>query len=354
MADIRPLERADLPAVVPLVRSIRPDWLSEEEIPSFLASTLIDDPWSDGDLPPLIATADDGEVVGFIGSQVRRFRFGDRQVRGVCPSHLVVVPDRRAGAAGALLLRRLLTAGQDFTFSDTANDEVVRMWRTFGGNLDSARACDWMIVLRPVRWLRGVTAAAIRRRPVGREQVPVGAIPFQAAGPRIARRAFPEPEPEVAGEDVDAAAIVEHLPETTRGLRFFGDHDEQFLDHVFGQVRSLLGEAVRRLVRRGGRPVGWYAYVPDPRGVGRVLHIAANEREAEPVLGELIAHARAQGCALVSGRLEPHLLVPLRRRLAVLGFARQPVIHAHEPELLAALAAGDSLLTRLDSEWFAA
>jgi hypothetical protein len=47
------------------------------------------------------------------------------------------------------------------------------------------------------------------------------------------------------------------------------------------------------------------------------------------------------------------LVVPLRRRLAILGFARQPVIHSRDPELLATLGTAGSLLTRLDSEWFA-
>jgi len=352
MAEIRPLERDDLPQVATLVRTILPEWMPDEQIPEFLIDTLIDDPWSDPELPPLVALGNDSEVVGFVGSQVRRFRFGDRELRGVCPSHLVVVQDGRAGAAGALLLRRLLTAGQEFTFSDTASDEVVRIWRTFGGHLDAARSCDWMIVLRPVRWLRSVAGAAARRRPLGREEVPVGALPFQAAGPRLLGRAFPDLEPDVTGEDVDTATIVEHLPELTRGIRLRANYDEQFLDHLFGHVESLLGGLVRRLVRRGGRPVGWYAYIDQPSGVGRVLHLAAGERDVDAVLGELLLHAREQKSAVISGRIEPHLLTPLRRRLAVLGFARQPVIHAHDPELLAVLATNDSLLTQLDSEWF--
>jgi hypothetical protein len=353
MAEIRPFDREDLPGVATLVRTILPQWMADDEIPGFLVQTLIDDPWSDEGLPPLVATGDGGEILGFVGSQVRRFRFGDRDLRGVCPSHLVVVQDGRAGAAGALLLRRLLSAGQDFTFSDTASDEVVRIWRTFGGHLDAARSCDWMIVLRPVRWLGGVTGAVVRRRSLGRERVPVGALPFQAAGRRIVRRAFPDLDAEVSGEDAASAAIVEHLPELTGGVKLRPAYDEPFLDHLFAQIESQLGRPVRRLVRRGERPIGWYAYTVEG-GVARVLQISAAEREVDSVLGELLLHAREQRTAVVSGRLEPHLLTPLRRRLAVLGFARQPVIHTRDPELLAALGSDDSLLSRLDSEWFAA
>ena len=152
MADIRPFERADLPEVSGLLREILPDWMPDEEIPRFLAATLLDVTWSDPDLPSLVAV-EGGQVIGFIGSQVRRYRLDDRELRAVCSSHLTVASGHRGGAAGALLLRRLMTAGQDFTYSETVNDIVARMWQTFGGHLDAARACDWMIVLRPVRWL---------------------------------------------------------------------------------------------------------------------------------------------------------------------------------------------------------
>ncbi len=351
MPEIRPLQPDDLPSVAPLVRTISPDWLPEEDVRDFLARTLIDDPWRDEELPALVATGKDGEVLGFIGSQVRRFRFGDRELRGVCPSHLVVVQDGRAGAAGALLLRRLLSAGQDFSFSDTANDEVLRIWGAFGGHLDAARACDWMIVLRPGRWLGRVAGNAVRRRSVGREQIPVGALPLHAA--RVGRRRWPDLDPKVAGEDIDRDAVVENLPETTRGLRLYGDYDRAFLDHVLGGVEAMLGTPTVRLVRKEGRPIGWYALVAADAGPVRALHLSAAANEAEAVVGEMLEHAKSRSATLVSGRLEPHLVVPLRRRLAILGFARQPVIHSRDPELLATLETAGSLLTRLDSEWFA-
>ncbi len=70
------------------------------------------------------------------------------------------------------------------------------------------------------------------------------------------------------------------------------------------------------------------------------------------MLGDLLAHARSERSAVVTGRLEPYLLWPLRHRLAILGFARQPVIHTHDPEIESVLATSASLMTQLDSEWF--
>jgi hypothetical protein len=351
MAEIRPLERSDLPAVATLLAGNLPVPMPEAQVPDFLARTLLDDPWSDPDLPSLVAT-ENGDLIGFIASQVRRVRLDDRDLRGVCPSHLTVDPKRRGGAAGALLLRRLLTAGQDFTFSDTANDEVARMYKTFGGHLAHARAFDWMVVLRPLRWVRRVAATTILRSKQPREDIPVGALPFQAVRPRGGRWAFPEPEPDVIGENANAAAIVAQLPEMTRGLRLWVQYDQQFLDHLFGEIESHFGRLEQRLVRRNGQAIGWYAYVLNRSGIARILHLLTSDRDADAVLGDLVANVRGQGGAVITGRHEPHLARSLQRRLPVLGFARRPMIHCHDTEIRATLATSDSLLTQLDGEWF--
>jgi hypothetical protein len=323
----------------------------------FLRATLLDQPWADDELPSLVATDDRGEIIGFIGSQVRRIRLDDRVLRAVSPAHLAVADDRRAGAAGALLLRRLLAAGQDLTYTDQATDIVMRMWRTFGGGVDSARVCDWMLLLRPLRWLGRVTLSAIREGSLRRERIPVGALPFQAAA-RVFRRA-PEPLKGVVGEDATAAAIVEALPDLTKGVRLRVDYDEPYLRHLFEQMDAYFPDpVVRRLVRRDGRPIGWYAYRLGRQrswgteGTARVLNLTTTESEGDAVLQELMEHARAQGSAVLAGRLEPRLMWPLRRQLAVMGFARQPAIHANDPVVLATLASSESLLTQLDSEWF--
>ena len=317
----------------------------------FLAATLLDYPWADPELPSLVAV-DDGELVGFIGSQVRRMRLGDRTLRAVCCAHLVVAPESRGGAAGALLLRRLVSGPQDLTWSDTANDVVMRMWSVFGGYADPTRACDWMLALRPVRWGRGVLSSLIRRRDLGGDLMPVRAVPLQAAGRRLVPRAFPPQEPSVASEPASVAAIVEHAPAFAARGSIRPDHDADHLEHLFALVERTAGSLERRLVRRGDRPIGWYAYVSRSDGGSRVLHLAALEPDLDAVLGELVQHAHGQGTAVLSGRFEPHLEDPVRRRFAVLGVARRPVVHTRDQEIRALLGSGSALITQLDGEWY--
>jgi hypothetical protein len=350
MAVIRPLTQADVPVVVALLRAHMEGWPLDERA---LVGLMLDHPWADEELPSLVAVGEGNEIIGFTGVQARRMRLDGQPIRGVCCTHAVVNPDYRGGAVGALLLSRILAGPQSVTWADSATDAVARVYGIFGGHSDHARACDWMLVLRPARWLGGIVTAAVRREAVSRRNfVPVGALPAQAAGPRLLKRAFPKLSVDVEGVDATAATIAEHVPALNKHRRVWVDHDEQQLDHLFRLVEPSRGPLVRRLVRRGEHPIGWYAYLLRRGGASRVLHLAALQPEVDSVLGELISHARKEGSAALTGRAEPHLQDALTRRFAVLGYARRPTIRAKDPELAAVMATSAALLTRLEGEVF--
>jgi hypothetical protein len=345
VTEIRSLRPDDLPRVVELLDALLPDWGGDIE---FLRATLLDHPWADPEVTSLVAADDDGRMTGFIGAQVRRLRFGDRELRGVCCSHLVVEPQRRAGAAGALLVGRLLNGPQAATWSDSASDTVARIWRTYNGELDHSRACDWMLVLQPARWIASWIKATLRREALGRDVTPVGSFPFHT----VARRRLLATPADAEGEDASAKQIVEALPQLVAGKRLYVDYDAQHLDYLLSQIRSHSGEVVCRIVRLRDRPIGWYVYLPRRARASRVLHLSGSPRHVDAVLGELIQDAMRRGVHVLAGRLEPHLDQPLQRRLAAVGLARSPVIHVRDAELRATLAGQASLLTQLDSEWF--
>lgn len=252
-----------------------------------------------------------------------------------------------------MLVRELLSGDQDLTWSDSGTPEVVRIWRVLGGDIDHTRTCDWMLVLRPGRWLRALSAATVsRRRWLGPDVVPVRGLPL----PARSRDAAEPPTGELASEEVAIADLAAELPGMSRKVRLRVDHDETSLEYLFSYLASLgLGdEIVRRLVRRGGRAIGWFAYLARPT-VARVIHLGAGANEAEAVTSALVEHARGRGVAALSGRLEPHLDEPMRRRGALLALCGQPLVHSRDPALLAAVCSSASLLTEIDlidSEWW--
>ena len=327
---------------------------------------ILDDPWADEEeLPaPLVAVDNDGtgEIIGFTGVQVRRLRMDGQMIRGVHSGHGVVKPDSRGSAIGALMIGRVLSGLQDITWSDGTIDAVAGVFRVYGGHIDHLRACDWMLVLRPTRWLRnalgGLETIVSRRRVASAAWYPWQGLPFQAAGPRLVRSAFPEPTPGLTGEDASAAAIVEYLPAINKRQRVWVDHDEQHLEHLFRLVRefkgleAFKGPLITRLVRRNGRPIGWYAYVARAGGASRVstsrrpsARSTPSSRSSSPTLETPVAPR---------SRVAPNRTssTPLSKRLAVLGYARQPTILIKNPELASVVATGSCLLTRLDGDVF--
>jgi hypothetical protein len=351
MAEIRALERDDLEAVARLVSAELPGWRRSADV---LNRNLVDHPWAGTPLTSLVATDDDGEIIGTFGLQERRLLFNGEELRGVSCSHLVVASESRGGAAGAMLVRRLLQGDQDLTWTDSGTADVVRIWRTFGGHVDHTRTADWMYVLRPAQWLRNVVSGAVSRRQRGRHLLPVGSVPVHTLGRRLLPGAFPEHPQGLTAEEARPEAVIDALPRLTWGVRLRVDWDAAYLEHTYRLIESLTGPIVRHLVLSRGEPIGWYVYAPRP-GMSRVLHLVGDRRRISDVFAHLVYDARERGCSMLSGRLEPHLDQPLRRRLAGVALTGLPLVHARNPAVLAALASDESLISELDlvdSEWW--
>jgi hypothetical protein len=210
-----------------------------------------------------------------------------------------------------------------------------------------------MLVLRPGAWTLAVGRARVqgRRAP---NLVSVPALPFHIGGARLTGHSEPEAGPPVDTEELSVAALMEHKASILKGVRVHLDYDEAYVTWLLGQLDALYATStvVRRLVRRGGKPVGWFVYVHDARGPGRVLQLAARERDTDAVVEALVGDARERGATVVSGRLEPNLVEPLRKRWAVVGFDARTLVHSKDTGVLDAHATGPALLTRLDGEWW--
>jgi hypothetical protein len=355
MSDVRPLDGADIPAVADLFRAAMgpENELSRPWLAEFLRDTLLHSPWADPEIPSLVATADDGSISGFIASNVRPVVVDGKRLRGACAAHLVVDEGARSRAVGPQLLGRYMGGPQDVTFTDTATEVVARMWRSFGGRADGGRSTGWMLVLKPAQWVAAVGRARVQgRRAPGLATVP--ALPFHVGGARLTGHREPEAGPPVATEPLTPQVLMEHKASILKGLRVHLDYDEGYVSWLLGRLDTLYAasEVVRKLVRRGGKPVGWFVYVHDAGGPGRVLQVAARERDTDAVVEALVGDARGRGVTVLSGRLEPNLVEPLRRRWAVLGFDARTLVHAKDNDVLEAVTTGPTLLTRFDGEWW--
>jgi hypothetical protein len=344
LARIRPLARDDVPAVAALLRA-HTAVLPARDLERFLSATLFDDPWADPALPSLVAE-EHGSIAGFIGRQPRRLELDGEPLQAVCCSHLTVAPAHRAGALAARLARAALDGPQRLTYSDAASDLVVRLWRVLGGDVDNARSSDWVIALRPLRWLAGLGRSMARRAEFDTTAVPLHVLW------RRTRRALLAADPAVRGERADAVALAGALPELTRKLRLRPTAEARQLGHVLATASAAGRHVECRVVYRHDRPIGLWACIVRAQRPAHVLAFLAHAREGQSVLAQLAREAPAWGAASLVGRLEPHLRDAVRPFTPALTLTRMPVMHARDDAVRAALASSASFLPRLATEWW--
>jgi len=358
MSEIRPMRIEDIDEVAELYRLVdNTDWrIPAAEVPAWLRRTLFDHPWFDAEIPSLVYVDDAGDIVGFIGSHVRRMRFDGEPVRIAVTGPLAAHPRVRGRGVGALLCRRHFAGAQDLTTADSASEEMRQIYELIGGQLMHPSGIVWARVLHPWSYLgnRLLHAnAQVRHRvkPWARRPLPLLDAPTARA-----LRFFRAPQPaDSTDEPLTPELMLEHLPLVTRGLRLIPEYDLPFLRWLFAELAQsrTWGTPQARLVRDGeGRVLGWYVYYLLRGEACHAVQIAARPRAAGAVLDSLFAHAARHGGAAVHGRVEAHILAEVAHRGAVFRFSPRSLVHSANSDLLGAVTSGHALLTHLDGEWW--
>ncbi|WP_214365554.1 GNAT family N-acetyltransferase [Pseudonocardia sp. H11422] len=356
MSGIRPLRREDLPAVCTLYERVVRSGSTDPAPPlvRYFERTFFDYPWSDEEIPSLVYESADGEIVGFLGSHVRRLRVDGRLLRLACSGQLVAAPESCHRGVGALLVRRYLAGPQDITITDGATDYMRRVWTGLGGYTVTAASIGWAKFLRPA-----AVGAAVASR-IGHPRL---TRPLQVLGPaidaavrRLGRRHGLIPaEPTTVAEVLTAEGLVRQAQDADRSLRLRTDYDSEFTEWLFAEllVVDVRGVPVRHVVRTGdGLAVGWYVYYLAEGGLAQVLQLAAPAGDVGSVLDHLLWHADSHGAAAVLGRVEPALIGELHPRGCVLVPTDWSLVHTRDTAALALLGSPQALLTRLDGEWW--
>ena len=362
MTGVRPFAREDLEAVArlhagegengsPAVRASR--------FAAFFARTILDQPHADPTIPSLVYE-EGGEVMGFLGSNVRELTFDGRRVAMGCSAHLLAHPAVRHKAVGARLLATYLEGPQELTITDGANEVVRRMWEGFGGQTVHVGCLTFARVLRPF--------ALTTHRAATKRDLPT----FERVASPVARVLDATATSVVGGKrsttlqsiPLTPELLLEHFDEVTGHLRLVPHYDRESLTWLLQELERVgveqvfpnrvpRGPVFAELVTGDQGVVGWYVCQLRRRGFCRVLQLAAKPRRAGDVLDHLWVRAFDEGAAGVYGRLEPHLVGPLSERRVLLRFSHgRFLVHARDHELVDVVLRGEGLLTRLEGEWW--
>ena len=367
MSGIRALRRGDLPAVCALYESIvrSGSTTPPPQLVGYFERIFLDYPWLDDDIPSLVYESSDGQIVGFLGSHVRRLRVDGRPLRLACSGQLVASPDGQHRGVGALLVKRYLGGPQDITITDGATDYMRRLWLRLGGTVLPHASIGWVKILRPVAVVSSLAGIWGTRRRGVRRRVGLGsARSLSVLAPGLdttARRTWGRRpgylpiEPRTTAEILTAKMLVEQVHEAARHWRLHLDYDLDYVEWLFDELDAVTvhGIPIRHLLRNpAGRVIGWYIYFLANRGIAHVLQVAAPAGDSGAVLDHLFWHADQCGAAAVRGRVEPSTVGELFSRRCQLARTEWSLVHTQDSRMLGLLGAPSALLTRLDGEWW--
>jgi len=351
-AQIRPCTPDDIPAVAGLFqRTFRdPRSAAPASLQTYLRELYFEHPWRDPDLASKVFVAD-GTVGGFIGILPLRLAFRGATIRAAVAGSLMVDKPQENPLAGARLLRAYLGGPQELSLSDSANAVSRGMWERLGGKTMPTESMEWVRAFRPAAT---ALALAAEGAPLLRLAWPVAFAADRIAG--LIKHDLLRFEPAAAdARDTEASDedLVRLVPELAQSYDVRPAWEPATLRWILGHVarKERHGPMVRRIVRdRNGGLLGCYVYYGRRGGVAWVLQVLAPPDGIEPVLDNLFANAFRLGCVGIRGRTRARLLDGLQRRHCLFGTHTSTVVHCANAELMAAIRAGDGLVTGLSGD----
>jgi hypothetical protein len=360
MGRIRPLTAGDVPAIAALFHRVfrHSDRQPPAGLVEYLRHLYLEAAACAEDIPSLVHEGDDGGISGFIGRHVLPMRLGDRPLRAALLS--TIMADERAGdpLAAAKILKAALNGPQDFSFSETASEVSLRMWKHAGAVALPGHSMEWFRIIRPAT---SAVEASARRYPVLRALSPVSSCVDDVFRRRIVAErprwlGLPKAQSGRAGlsvRKIDATEFAGLFRLMTERFPLRPDWSAEALDTTLREAmeKPLFGRPVlAAAIDRGGRPIGGFFYHLGPHGTARATQLLAAPGKEEAVLDALITHAAEAGASAVRGRTQPFLMgAMLGRRIGFLNSA-STVLHCRDPEITAAIHKGDAFLNGLAGE----
>lgn len=353
VGEVRPLERTDLPSLAAMYQRAFAPESSLAGVERLLTNAALEDPWTNPELPTLVLTGDDGNVLGLLLTCPRRLLFDGRLLHALTGSNVVVDPSVQGKAQGLALIERSKAFAKDFAYTDGATDRARGMLERAGYTLLTLESLEWTSVLRPTAYWQGRLFSGSRMSWVGA----VGRTLAKPLDRLLGRTPFAPlvRAPGLTHEPLTPALMMEHLERFTSWARLRVDYDLEFLTWLFAQLADdhPQGQLAARLVRRDGEAIGWHISLVPRGGIAQSMQIVAAPRDAPAVMSSMLVHARELGAVAARGRLEAPLLEAITARRTVLRGAGFVYVRApNDPAIIAAIQEGKALFTRLDADWW--
>ncbi len=351
---IRPFVRADIPRVCEIFATAfrAGRTLRRDELAASLEAIFLTSPAYHPDRGSIVHVDALGRVDGFYGVINMTMRLGERRLNGGILCAVMAEDPDRDPTVGATLGRTMQNGRLDMAVSDTANRRSLDMARAFRFTVLPLQSLEWIKVLRPV----GTVAYLLCKRwpRAGSRAASAGAA-LDAILPRWPATAIDARSIRgTVDRAIDVSAFVAAAPGFLSGYALRPAWDADELTWLMTQAARQTRHGtlhVREVLDRGGERAGLYVLYARRGGVAYALQVLSRPRREEIVIGNLIACAAAMGAVAVRGAASREAVFGLLRQRGVLyRHVMSTVVWAGDPDIAAAVAAGDVFVGGLAGE----
>ncbi|MCV9966671.1 GNAT family N-acetyltransferase [Pararhizobium sp. BT-229] len=313
---VRPMERADLPAVADLfTRTFRKqNRQTDRDLAGYLETVFFSSPLYSPEVGSLVHLNENSTIDSTILAMPIEYRVHGRPVtaRVLC----AFMAEGKSGAAGAARLARMLRAArQDFCFTDNASPVSADHWVAGGGLVLPIQSLEWHRTLRPIT--AGLDAAS-RKAPF-LAKLPIRGLALTLD--RLIRRSKTSFAAIPSEGTTSSSVSLDQFLEQAQGMM------ERFCVHpVFSKVEfdwliaaaklnTALGELkCRNVIDPQGKVIGSYLYFGADRGNAVVLNALCHEHQEAAFVAQLFADLDSLGYVSAQGMAQPFLMNAVLRQ----------------------------------------
>jgi hypothetical protein len=302
----------------------------------------------------LVYEDEQGRVRGFIGGIPLRLRYRQKPVWALVAGNHMVDPDLRAPMAGAMLLRKLLAGPQDLTYSDTANDISVRLWKALGAEVLPANSMQWIRVLQPILFALDIA----KRHPMGgvfsRLLLPLVSMTAVIQRRRLSR-SLHKMVAQLGQCELEVDAMLSGFGPLVEDRMLVPDYDLESLNWRLSLAdgKEDCGSLIKRGVHKDGKLLGWYLVYARRGTVAEVLQVVAHRKAIDQVLNHLFKSALQEECVAVMGSMDPRFFGEYSRNKCFSYIHGSVALaHSRDPEMMRDMHQGNIFLSRLEGEWW--
>jgi len=320
----------------------------------YMRTLYFTNPSYDEHMSSLVYEDQQGRIQGFIGGIPVHFRCKDRKITALVAGNHMVNPNLNDPYAGTLLLRKFFAGPQDLTYTDTANNISVRMWKLFGAKTLASSSIRWIHILRPIPF----SAFVMKRHALGKVCSSLLYPLSRLTDCFYSKIKFRPPKNILTHIDqckIDTSTILKSLKDFMRDRIVFPDDNEESLNWRLSLASQKIefGDLQKCGVLERGKLLGWYLYYVRKGGIAHVLQFVARAKKANQVLNHLFIEAYHQKALAVMGHADLKHITEYSKHNCHL-FLRNALamVHTRDPEILSAFLEDEAFISRLEGDWW--